>query len=244
MRICVISDVHFKYNPKTKEDFTNQKMLLSFLEESCGKYDQMILAGDIFDLWYDWRYTIIKQYFPLLVRLDRLKEQGCKVVLISGNHDFWFGDFLPNTMGIEVYQEKYCITDFGKSILACHGDTHTVNDLRYQVFRRIIRFSLLKKMFGFLHPDIALGIGSRMSRSSRSRKEHPDIVSKKYNGLISFAKKQIEGGKYDIIVMGHCHKPQLLQIGTGFYANAGDWINHHSYIEICDGEVTLKYYTV
>jgi len=66
MKICVLSDIHFKYIQSSPDDKANARIVLSFLREAVGRYDLMVLNGDIFDLWYDWKYTIIKQYFPLL----------------------------------------------------------------------------------------------------------------------------------------------------------------------------------
>jgi len=239
MRICAISDVHYKYHADTAEDRENQRIVLDFLTRITGKYDLLVLAGDIFDLWYDGRYTLIKQYFPLLVKLYNIHSEGCRIVLISGNHDFWFGDFLPQIMSIELYAEKFQITIDDRKMLFCHGDTHTVNDRRYNILRRVLRFPLTSKLFSLIHPDLALSLGSMLSRSSREQKLHPEIRSKKNSGLLSYATRQIQKGRSDIVVMGHSHDPQLLQIGTGFYANCGDWLGHHSYVEIVDGEVSL-----
>ena len=100
MRICIISDLHCKYSKLSKVDKENSDLVLSFLEQARGKYDLLILNGDIFDLWYDWKYTIIKQYFPLLVKLYEIRQAGCRIVHITGNHDFWFGDFLPDYLEI------------------------------------------------------------------------------------------------------------------------------------------------
>jgi len=244
MRICVISDLHYKYTDPSAEDRENSALILSFLENAKHKYDLLILNGDIFDLWYDWHYSIIKQYFPLLVRLYELKQSGCRLVLVSGNHDFWFGNFLQDYLGIEVYMDGFNISDGGKNIHVCHGDTHTVNDLRYQIFRKLIRLPLLKRIFGWLHPDLALGLGSLLSRSSRARKDPPELRERKNAGLIAYAAGMIRTGKADYVVMGHSHNPILKEIGTGYYANSGDWISHHSYIEINSGIISLNQYFI
>jgi UDP-2,3-diacylglucosamine hydrolase len=242
MRICVISDLHCKYSKPSLEDQENVDLVIDFLEQAKGRYELLILAGDIFDLWYDWQYTIIKQYFPLLVKLYELSQSGCRIVYISGNHDFWFGDFLPNYLGIELRSDAFEIEADGKKIYVCHGDTHTVNDIRYQVFRRLIRLPLMKKIFGLLHPDLALGLGSRMSRSSRARKDPPPLRVRKNVGLRSYARKLIDSGRADFVIMGHSHNPELLEISGGVYANSGDWISHHSYIEINSGNIQNKIY--
>ncbi|HPF08552.1 MAG: UDP-2,3-diacylglucosamine diphosphatase [Candidatus Cloacimonetes bacterium] len=244
MRICVISDLHYKYVKPNAEDRENADLVLNFLEQARGKYDLMILNGDIFDLWFDWAYTVIKQYFPLLVKLYELKQSGCRLVMISGNHDFWFGDFLPDYLGLELCMEDFQIDADGKKIYVCHGDTHTVNDLRYQVFRRIIRMPLMKKLFSLLHPDLALGIGSQLSRSSRARKDPPHLRSRKNAGLLRFAGTMIRSGKADYVIMGHSHDPVVKEINGGLYANSGDWISNHSYLEILSGKLSVEHYLV
>ncbi|MCB5259825.1 MAG: UDP-2,3-diacylglucosamine diphosphatase [Candidatus Cloacimonetes bacterium] len=242
MKICIISDLHFKYTKPNAEDIQNSKIVLDFLNSIIGKYDLLILAGDIFDLWYDWNYTIIKQYFPLLVKLYEISQKSCRIVHISGNHDFWFGNFLPDFLNFELYDEAFCLETDGKKIHVCHGDTHTVNDLRYQVFRRVIRIPLMKRIFGLLHPDLALGLGSKLSRSSRARKDTPSLRKKKNSGLEAYAKHLIKSSKADYVIMGHSHYPILKEIEGGSYVNSGDWISHHSYVEIISGKIELKQY--
>jgi len=139
MKICVLSDIHFKYIQSSPDDKANARIVLSFLREAVGRYDLMVLNGDIFDLWYDWKYTIIKQYFPLLHRLAEIGEQGCKLVLISGNHDFWFNSFLRDYLRMEIHDDLYRLEADGKKMLFTHGDLHTVNDVRYKILRKVIR---------------------------------------------------------------------------------------------------------
>lgn len=244
MNICIISDLHFKYSKANTEDLENSAFVLDFLDSITGKYDLLILAGDIFDLWFDWNYTIIKQYFPLLVKLYEISQASCRIVHISGNHDFWFGNFLPDYINVELVDETFLLEADGKKILVCHGDTHTVNDMRYQLFRRIIRFPFTKKLFSILHPDLALGLGSKLSRSSRARKDPPPMRRKKNSGLHSYARSQIRSKKADYVIMGHSHHPELIEMEGGFYANCGDWISHHSFVEIISGDIRIQNYNI
>ncbi len=243
MRICVLSDIHFKFAPSSEDDRRNAAIVLEFLESCVGKYDLMVLNGDIFDLWFDWKYTIIKQYFPLLHRLARIAEEGCKLVLIGGNHDFWFGDFLGKYLGVEIHPEHYRLEADGKRMLFTHGDLHTVNDLRYKTFRAFIRLPFMKWLFSLLHPDLALGIGSKMSRSSRLREISHTLQTKRSAGLARYAEKQTSRKNYDYVFMGHSHKPAIRELGKGLYINSGDWIRHHTYVEVLDGTPVLRNHT-
>lgn len=242
MRICVISDVHFKYRQDDPSDRENTEIVLGFLKDSVGKYDLMVLNGDIFDLWYDWKYTMIGPYFPILHALANIHEAGCKLVLVSGNHDFWFNGFLTNHLGIRIVDREYRLKADGKRMMFTHGDLHTVNDLRYKVFRRIIRLPLIKGMFALMHPEVALSIGAMCSRSSRFRSVLNNLKSKKAIGMRAWAIKQITSGMADIVVMGHSHTPTREEAAGGVYANCGDWVRHHTYVEIVEGNLQLKEY--
>ncbi len=244
MRICVISDVHYKYAPKDASDRESGRIVLDFLKQAVGKYDMMVLNGDIFDLWFDWKFAIIKQYFPILHRLAEIGEHGCRLVLISGNHDFWFNDFFRDYLGMEVFNDAFKLRADGKKMLFTHGDLHTVNDLRYRFFRRLIRLKGSKMLFSLLHPDFALRLGAKLSRSSRFRQMTSLLQAKKSAGLSHFAEYKVQKKDYDLVCMGHSHRPELTEMKQGIYANSGDWARHRSYLEITDGIVALKYYKI
>ena len=242
MKICVLSDIHFKYIRSNPDDEANAGIVLSFLREAVGRYDLMVLNGDIFDLWYDWKYTIIKQYFPLLHRLAEIGEQGCKLVLISGNHDFWFNSFLGDYLQMEVHNDLYRLEADGKKMLFSHGDLYTVNDARYKIMRKLIRLKGVRQLFSLLHPDFSLLLGHKLSRSSRLRKVSSKLKRKKASGMQNYASRQLSRKNFDIVVMGHIHNPILKELAGGVYANCGDWMRHHSYLEIIDGKPELKTY--
>jgi UDP-2,3-diacylglucosamine hydrolase len=244
MRICVVSDVHFKYESSHPADRENSEAILSFLKDIKGTYDLLVLNGDIFDLWFDWKFTIIKQYFPLLRRLADIREADCRVVLISGNHDFWFNDFFTRYLDVEVHDDSFSLQADGRKMLFTHGDLHTVNDLRYKFFRRLIRLRGTKALFSLLHPDLALFLGAKMSRSSRVRRISSALQAKKSAGLTQYATYMMDRKGYDLVCMGHSHRPALMELKPGrYYANSGDWIQNHSFLEITDGVPSLQSYT-
>lgn len=242
VKILAISDCHYKFSRPSATDRENARHLLEFLKSAIGKYDLVVLAGDIFDLWFDGRHTIIKQYFPLLKVLADIREAGAQMVMLSGNHDFWFGDFLPDYLGMEMHADGFTLETDNLKIRFEHGDTRTHNDLRYQLYRRVVRLNLVKRIFSWLHPDLALEIGTLFSRSSRSRVENPEIRRRKTRGLAHYAQSLISTGKAQIVVMGHSHNPELIELQGGYYANCGDWLGHHSYIEINAGIPSLHRY--
>ncbi len=237
MRICAISDLHYKFAVSNPEDEELNAKALAFLRTLPGHYDWLILNGDIFDLWYDWKYTIIKAYFPVLKILADIREKGCRIVYISGNHDFWFGDFFPDQLQAEIYQDAFVLETDRKKIYFTHGDLHTTNDAKYKLLRRVIRFPFTRKLYAIIHPDLALALGKALSRSSRLRRITHQLQEKKKQGLEQYAAALLND--YDYVIMGHTHEPCALPMGKGTYANCGDWLTHHSYITIINGKLEL-----
>lgn len=239
MNIYIVSDFHLKYTLGA-EDRERQDHVLSFLRSLIGKADMLILNGDIFDLWFSWQGVIIKGYFPLLKVLSDLNEHGCRLVLIAGNHDFWFDDFFTRYLQMEVYEDHFTADIDGLKIFVAHGDRYTSNDLRYHLFRSLIRNPVIRKIAHLFHPDLALKIGKTMSRSSRSRRISSSLKLAKEKGLERFARKQLHD--YDLVVLGHSHAPRMTEYANGVYVNTGDWIIHDSYLNIRNGKIKLGKY--
>jgi len=188
----------------------------------------------------EWPKTLIKGYFPILKKLADLREDGCRIVFIAGNHDFWFGSFFRDFLNIEVVCDIFRETIDAKKIFVTHGDKQTVNDLRYKIFRTIIRSSIAKFLLSLIHPEIALNIGGLLSRTSRARSVPTKGQQNRSAGLEQFASTNAK--QYDIIVMGHAHTPVQKIFDDCQYFNTGDWITHNSYIEIIDGRAALLHF--
>lgn len=238
MRVYLVSDFHLAFSPVNEEETKRTSSVIEFLNYLVGKADVLILAGDIFDLWYDWRSTIIKGYFPVLKKLADLNESGCRLIFIAGNHDFWFGDFLKKYLDCEVYQEYFSETIDNKRIFVSHGDSYTTNDFRYHFFRYLFRHSFARFLFSILHPEIALRFGRLISRTSRSRNPNPPKnEERRTTGLDNFAASQ--AANYDLIVLGHSHIPKITNIDKTVYINTGDWVVNNSFVRMSDGNIEL-----
>jgi len=85
MRAIFLADAHLR-----KPGDHNYLMMLDFLDEQCGKTDILVLLGDIFEFWIG-KNSVITDYVPLIDALERLHQQGTKLVYVEGNHDFHLG---------------------------------------------------------------------------------------------------------------------------------------------------------
>ncbi len=239
MKIIVISDTHIKFI-ENEEDRERRERVTSFLQNLPQDTDLLVLNGDIFDLWFDWNSVIIAGYYDFIHVLKSVIMRGIRVVMLAGNHDFWFNGFLER-LGIEIYSDYFIMIDNQRKFYFTHGDKHTTNDFRYFVFRNLLRNPVTKFIFNLVHPELSLNIGKRLSRSTKERQDPPEIIQKKNQGLVDYAKKKLKDD-YQLVIMGHTHNPQKLEFTDGCYLNSGDWIVHNSYIEVIDGNAKLKFY--
>jgi len=239
MRYIIASDFHLKYN-ENADDKARRQNVENFLTSLVGNIDGLILAGDVFDFWMEWKQVIIKNYFTTLKILSTLKESGIRLVYLTGNHDFWLGDFLKNTIGFEIHNDFFTDEINGKKIFVSHGDLYTKNDLRYKVYRRFIRQNFVKYLLSLLHPNFCLSLTNKASRTSRKRKDNPKSARRKEEGQIQKAQKLSK--KYDLIVFGHSHNPLQMTLGSSTYINTGDWLTHNTYCYFDDENILLRYF--
>ncbi len=241
MRVYFISDAHLKPVPKTDEDLQRQARVVKFLQGITGKADLLVVAGDFFDLWFDWKNIVLSQFFPVYCALKTLRDSGCRIKMVAGNHDFYFRFFLQKQLGIQIYRQDCSLQIDKLKIFVTHGDSHGKNDFRYRFYKFLIRSKIFELFFGIVHPALGIKVGSLASRSSRARRVDDQKLAKKEGELFSFAQAKIEQEGYDLVVMGHTHRPLLLPAGKGFYANCGDWLVHDSFLKMEDGEIKVCY---
>jgi len=241
MKIICISDLHQRFFVD-KEEQKKLDIFYSFLYTLIADPpDKLIIAGDLFDVWFEYSMVIPKAFFETLHKLKTLIEKGTQVIYIAGNHDFVFKDFFQLNLQAEVYRNDYTFTCDGKKFYVSHGDEFTTNDLQYHVLKGILRSPFVHKIFSWIHPDAGLRTGKLMSRSSQNYNKSRKTLAKQEKGLIDFSNKLFDEG-FSYTIMGHIHNPRILQLDKGIYINLGDWIRYYSYLEIIDDKVELKYW--
>ena len=236
MTIYSVSDVHIKYFEEA-DDVARREIFLKFLESIKSDADILILNGDIFDLWIEWKDKCIPEYMPIIEKLKEFSDNGCRLIFLYGNHDFWLGDFLRNELNAEIYPDQFVETIDEKRLFVTHGDMLTVNDARYHFFRTIIRLPFVRSFVQILPMEFVLKLGAGMSRTSRKRTKPRRLSDNQGIGLLDFAREH--SFKHDLFLMGHVHSPQIQNVGKAIFINSGDWITHRTYVKIVDGRPQL-----
>lgn len=231
-----ISDVHLgvKSDISVKEQ---ESILLKFLEEIKNDAKELIIIGDLFDCWIEYKQVVPKGFYRFLSKIEELVNDGIKITYLSGNHDFWYGTYFKDEFGIEIIHHPITKEIESKKFYLHHGDGLAYKDTGYKILKVLLRSKVSQFLYSLLHPDIGIWLAKNSSSSSREYTGKRNFSPR--DGLQDYAVKKFDEG-YDFVLMGHRHFAYTYKEKNGTYANLGDWVNIFSYGEFKNGEFKLK----
>ncbi len=241
MKTIVVSDVHLAVHEAGRP--TMERFIAFLRQLDSAEVSRLIILGDLFDFWFEYRHVVFSGYFDVLRALARLRDEGVELHFIGGNHDFWGGRFLRDQLGITIHDGEARLPFGERQALLVHGDGLNPRDWAYRLYKRLARLRVVVALFRLIHPDWAMRLAQWVSHGSRSL--HPRDVSKgsEIKPLQDFARQALAEGRADVVMCGHSHYPVCethpTPHGAGLYINTGDWLYHESYVEWDGAEFRL-----
>ncbi|MEX2584140.1 MAG: UDP-2,3-diacylglucosamine diphosphatase [Gemmatimonadota bacterium] len=229
----VVSDIHLGAVPAETE-----RAFRSFLEAVVSEASELLINGDLFDFWFEYRTVIQSRHYRVLAALADLVDAGVRIRFMGGNHDAWGGAFLRDEIGIELLPERVEVDLAGRRALVVHGDGVGEGDLGYRALKHFIRNPVIVRAFRLLHPDWASGLASFVSTTKGKVGNAGGTSSLGAELLERWAGEELERSPdLDLVLAGHTHTPKIEEITPGrYYVNTGDWINHYTYLVLNRGE--------
>lgn len=222
-RVLVVNDAHLGQDLDVPSR-ERERRLIALLEEKGEDADLVVLLGDIFDFWFEYRTVIPRRFFSLLSTLAHL-ARSTRVVFVEGNHDLWMEDFFPDVLGIPVARVGVNLEMGNVRARLVHGDLLDGLSLGGKTTRRLLGHPVLKACFRWIHPDVGIALAHAVARLSRSRSQNEEIPEDR---LEEGARRVLEEG-YHLLVMGHLHEVVARKVGEGFLLVTGDWMRHFTY---------------
>jgi UDP-2,3-diacylglucosamine hydrolase len=228
----IVSDLHLGVaSPEIERSFE------SYLKAIEGKVSTLVINGDLFDFWFEWKTVIPRRGFRTLAALAHLRESGTEILYIAGNHDCWGGDVLRQDVGVQ-YQLGPWEGEIGPwRVRVEHGDgLREAEDRKYRMVRPIMRSPTAIWLFRRLHPDWATRLAAGSSNASRTYAARDGG-----SGLRAIAHARLATEPdLDAVVFAHSHVAALERAGERqIFANAGSWLDAPTYIEITDSSIAL-----
>ena len=214
-----------------------ERSFVRFLRGLAGRASSLVINGDLFDFWFEWKTVIPRRSFRALAALADLSDAGVQILWVAGNHDCWGGEILRDDVGVNYVVGPWEGSIAGWKVRIEHGDgLREREDRGYRMIRPVMRNRFAIRAFRMLHPDwasrLALG-SSTASRVHRARDEG--------RGLRAYAERELAAGKnLDLLVYGHSHVAALERMSSGnVFANAGSWLDAPTYLKLTPTAVDL-----
>jgi len=231
----VFSDAHLGAASAERE-----RGLVSFLRSRIGQPGSLVVNGDLFDFWFEWRRVEPRGHFRTLAALADLRDAGTRLLYVGGNHDCWGGDLLTNDVGVDFHLGPWSGPLGGWRALVEHGDgLREREDRAYRRLRTVLRNRWAIRAFRWIHPDWSVGIAAGSSDVSRLR-----AAGDGGKGLEAIAMRHLTlRHDLDLVIFGHSHVPALRGVRDGVYANPGAWMDEQTFLVVRPERVELRRWT-
>jgi UDP-2,3-diacylglucosamine hydrolase len=228
----VLSDVHLGAAPREVET-----QLLGFLHSLRGAGGSLVINGDLFDFWFEWKHVVPRVGVRVIAALAELRDGGMPVLWLAGNHDCWGGDVVREDYGVDYRMEPWEGSLAGWRARLDHGDgIRPKEDRGYRALRRVIRHPWSIRAFRALHPDLGTRLATGSSHASRTYM--PDDGDR---GLRDIAHEVLAARPdLELLVLGHSHVRRLERVATGVYANPGTWMAAPTYLRVDPDRIEMR----
>jgi UDP-2,3-diacylglucosamine hydrolase len=231
-----MSDAHLGFASAEVE-----RAVISFLRHVAAHGRALVINGDLFEFWFEWRTVIPRRGFRTLAALADVVDAGVPVVMIAGNHDCWGGDVLRRDVGVDYRFGPWVDQIGGWRTHIEHGDgLRPTEDKRYRLVRHVLRNPLAIRSFRWLHPDLSTPLANNSSHASRN------YGARDGGRGLRDAAVRVAAGEPDVelIVFGHSHVATLERLPSGtLYANPGSWLDAPTFVRVTDDRVALRRWT-
>jgi UDP-2,3-diacylglucosamine hydrolase len=225
--VYLVSDIHLGAAPEERA-----RSFLRWLAHAGNAATEVIINGDLFDFWFEYRSVIPRGHTRVLAALAALVDAGIPVALMGGNHDWWGGSFLEQEIGLTLYHDPVVRQIAGRRAYLAHGDGLGSGDLGYRFLRVLLRGRPTRWGFRWLHPDVGAMIAGRVSLTEEHIKNPSKNQKRRAEVLEAWALEKLRAERdLGLVLLGHTHIPRLVPVdGDRWYVNSGDWIAHSTYV--------------
>ncbi|MEL6122288.1 MAG: UDP-2,3-diacylglucosamine diphosphatase [Bacteroidota bacterium] len=239
--IYFASDFHLGYDDQVNTR-RRERIIVDWLEEIRTSAKAIYLVGDVFDYWFEYKWTIPKGYVRLLGTLAKLVDSGVEIHFLKGNHDMWVYQYFAEEIGMIIHDDTARFEDSGKHFFVDHGDGLGRGERRYKLVRGILRNRFLQRSFARIHPSWGLRLMRKLSAASRAR--HSAYEKDVHELPIRFANELLGEEQVDFFIMGHRHQAVDRTLANGYsrYINLGDWVTQNTYVRWDGDELELLSY--
>ena len=241
-KIYFVSDLHLGF-PDAATSLEREKKFVRWLDFIAAGAQAIVLVGDLFDFWFEYKQAVPRGYVRVLGKLAVLRDAGLPVYFFTGNHDQWMFGYFEKELNIPVFHNAQHFKIQNKKFFVAHGDGLGPGDHGYKFLKKIFQGRLSRWFFARLHPNAGVSLGKKWSRNNHLLGGNVDETFKgeQKEWLVQFAKSVLQKEHFDYFIFGHRHLAIEFPLNeTSTYVNLGDWISFYTYAEFDGIDLRLK----
>ena len=242
------SDLHLG-SPYHDDPREAEQLFVRWLHSIEPEAKRLILVGDIFDYWYEYRQVVPRGFTRTIGLLGEMADEGVEIHFFTGNHDIWISDYLPTEIGCTLHREAAVMDLEGHRFFIAHGDEYAPSRA-YAITRAIFHSRVCQFLYGLLPAWLTIPFAQRWARRSRKRGlrksrqlPQPEIGEEYLVRQAEAEALRLGAEAPEFYIFGHRHR--LADHPVGDHSRViilGDWITYHSYA-VWDGtSLTLSRY--
>ena len=175
--------------------------ILRHIQKSPNRYQQLFLAGDIFDLLFGYSpycYEKNREAVDLLHAVSTETE----TIYIEGNHDFALENLFDNILTVPRQKQPLLLDSEYGTVAVSHGDRFETG-LLYDIYSAAIRSKLLIRGLAFLHRQAIDTIVGNLKKKDICRRF--DGFEEKIQRILSHYPEDIP-----MVIEGHFHRAEII----------------------------------
>ena len=239
-RVIIVADAHLGQVPPAVG-----KAFHAFLEEIPESGDHLVLMGDLFDFWFEYKSVIPRKHFATVAKLQEVRARGIPITFVGGNHDRWGGSFFTQDLGIEFFGGEAELELGGRRAFITHGDGLTEQHWSGALMHHVLRHPVTVAVFRVLHPTIGFWIADLFSRHLADNTKDRAVLDRAAAAQRRWAADFLAAHPdVQLVIMAHTHRPVLDQLPDGrAYLNPGAFLDGGRYAVVTAAGVELKQFT-
>ncbi len=233
----LVADAHLGVGREPDRD-----AFVAFVASVPGPGDHLVLLGDIFNFWLEYRSLIPRHAFAVLSALHQAVARGTRLIVVGGNHDRWGSTFWRRELGAEFYPHYAEVELCKRRTYLSHGDKVSDPQVAGRLLETVLRGNWAARFFRLLPPDLGFALVDRFSWTVAGHTRTPSLMQRAAAAQAEFARRLLrERPELDLVAMAHTHLPVLEELGPGrWYLNPGAWMDDHSYAALADAGPELR----
>ena len=168
--------------------------------------ESLYILGDLFEAWAGDDDST-PPHGEIIAELMAYTQSGARLFVMRGNRDYLMSKQFAEKTGGQLLDDETLITLNGEKILLMHGDTLCTEDVKYQIFRRIVNNVFSRNFFMCFPYNLRTKVWHKIrGAAKRSAEKKSEYLSDVHQATVETKMK-----KYDVLCLihGHTHRQAI-----------------------------------